>query len=275
MPKYPEEYESLFEDAFRKAANSLPAYSQEKRRQSWEKVKHRVNRQSKRLRLRRQAQTFGLVAASMILGAALFSPPVVTKAISPIYQELKNLGSGVTQLVFGYGRQQQNSAGAKTPPPPDGLTEDELREVKKTVHLVDAGTYNYVEMNIDEARERLAFSLPRITYIPERFTLQSLNVVIPEGTPEDPNTFGKSAHLVYKTADDHMLRLIFDLLMNNELLSTTEREATKEVELDNGNIAFITTGDLTKINMMIGNVYFNAFGDVSEEEMLAIANGLN
>lgn len=273
--KYPDEFEALFNDAFDNAIESLPSYSESDRRKSWEQVQKKLNRKRTRLNRRRNAQLFGIVAASMLLGAALFSPPLVTKAISPIFQELKNLGSGMSQMVFGNGQPQADPSMAKTPPPPEDFTEDELREMSKEVHLVDAGTYETVKMDMEEARDTLAFSLPRITNIPERFTLESLEVVIPSGTPEDPNTFGKSAHLLYRTEDGQILRLTFDLLMNNEILSTMSKENTEEVELNNGNIAFISSGDMSEINMMLGNVYFNVIGNVDRDEILAIANGLN
>ncbi len=274
-PEYPAEFETLFNEAFENAIDSLPSYSESERRTSWEQIQKKLERNKTRRRRRRQAQLFGIVAASMLLGAALFSPPLVTKAISPIFQELKNLGSGMSRMVFGNGQPQSDPALAKTPPPPDGFTEEELREMNKSVHLVDAGTYETVEMSMEDAKETLAFSLPRITNIPERFTLTSLQVVIPSGTPEDPNTFGKSAHLLYKSEDNKMLRLMFDLLMNNEILSTMSKENTEEIELDNGNVAYLSSGNMTEINMMIGDVYFNVIGDVNKEEIVAIANGLN
>ncbi len=273
--KYPAEFETLFNDAFQKAIDTLPTYSEAERRKSWEQIQKKLNRRRNFGKRRRHAKLFGIVAASMILGAVLFSPPLVTKAISPIFQELKNLGSGMSQIVFGNVPQQPDPSKAKTPPPPDGFTEEELQEMSKSVHLVDSGTYSHVEMDMDQARETLAFSLPRISYIPDRFTLKTLEVVIPAGTPDDPNTFGKSAHLLYTTQDNQSLRLIFDLLMNNEILSTISKESTEEVEMNNGSIAYISTGTVTEINMMLGNVYFNAFGDVDKEEMIAIANGLN
>ncbi|WP_435925561.1 hypothetical protein [Paenibacillus sp. DYY-L-2] len=276
LPKdqiYPEPFDSLFEEAFQQAIDSLPAPSESDRRKSWEQIQKKLDRKRARTRRRHRWQISGIVAASMILGAMLFSPPVVTKAVPPFFQELINLGSGMSQMVFDT---RQPSSGAKTPPPPDGFTEDELREMKKEVHLVDAGVYNTVEMDIDQAREVLAFSLPRITYIPERFTLSSLEVIIPSGTPEDPNTFGKSAHLLYKSDEEEMLRLIFDLLMDDSVLSTMSRSHTEEVQLENGNTAYVSTGDMTQINMMLsGNVFFHAFGNVSKEEMVDIVNGFN
>lgn len=270
-PKYPERFESVFQEAFQQAIDALPAPSETERRKSWEQVQSKLERNRKRIRRRHRWGLFGIVASSMLLGAALFSPPLATKAVSPFFQELRNLGSGMHQIVFGV----EQHPNAKTPPPPDGFTPDEIREMSKTVHLVDSGTYAHVEMSMEEAREVLAFSLPRITYIPERFTLTSLEVVIPPGTPEDPNTFGKSAHLLYQTEDEASLRLVFDLLVEGEVLSTLSKNNTEQVELVNGNIAYISTGNKTEINAMFGNVYFNAFGDVNKEEILAIANGFN
>ncbi|MMZ67929.1 hypothetical protein D1872_305670 [compost metagenome] len=52
-------------------------------------------------------------------------------------------------------------------------------------------------------------------------------------------------------------------------------EKTEEVELDNGSIAYLSSGHgKAKINLMLGNVHFMAYGQVSREEILRIANGI-
>lgn len=275
--EYPDEFEAVFNDAFHKAVNALPTYSETDRRQSWEKVKSKLDRSQRRRLRRKKAQLTGLAAASMILGAVLFSPPLVTKAVSPIYQELRDLGQGVSRIVFGNtdtGSQNTLAPGAKTPAPPDEFSEEEIQEMTRSVHLVAEGEFRTVKMDIQEARKTLAFSLPRITYIPDRFTLKSLEVVIPSGTPDEPNVWGKSASLLYNSEDNTSLRLIFDLLLNGEILTTSSRGITEEIELNNGTIAYLNSGENTEIKMMIGNVYVQAFGDVTREEMLQIVNGL-
>ncbi|WP_170287084.1 hypothetical protein [Paenibacillus faecis] len=273
---YPVDFETKFDQAFQQAVEALPFYTDADRRKSWEHIREKLNRDKIRRKRRKQMQLAGIVAASMLIGGVIFSPPLATQAISPIYQELKNWGNGVTQLVFGNGR-QTDSTGVMASIPAVQPDEGEAQPTRKSIHLVASNVSEVVKVSEEEARESLDFPLPNLTYIPERFQLQSIEIIIPAELQGDPNPFGKSAHLRYRSDQGHFLRISFDLLLQNETMTMTNlyAEKTEEVELDNGSIAYLSTGHgKAKINLMLGNVHFMAYGQVSREEILRIANGI-
>ncbi|WP_334077244.1 hypothetical protein [Paenibacillus sanfengchensis] len=273
---YPADFETQFDQAFQQAVDALPSYTDADRRKSWERIHQKLLRDKIRRKQLKQMRLVGIVAASMLIGAVLFSPPLATQAISPIYQELKNWGNGVTQLVFGNGR-QTDATGVKSSLPPMEPNAEGIQNVGKSVHLAASDVSEVVEVSEEQARKSLGFPLPNLTYVPERFTLQSIEIVIPADIRENPHPFGTSAHLRYNSAQGHYLRISFDLLLQNEIMTMTSfyTEKTEEVELDDGTLAYLGTGNnKSEINLMLGNVHFMAYGDVSREEILRIANGI-
>jgi hypothetical protein len=265
-PDYPQEYDELFENAFEKATDALPLRTNEDKRNSWLKIQTRIQHDKKRRNRHRKYRLVLLATASMFIGGILFSQPLLTQAVSPIYQKMTHWGSDMNIMVFGSYHQSDDKA--KTPPPPD-ITEELIQEVVPPPTLVTSGNDIPVAVSLQEASNRLPFQLPEITYVPERFSLDTVELMV----PSIPTLTTESVNLSYYNRDGEQLRMIFHLIHENETISMITDDQTIELKLHNDMIAYYSPGEFSSLTFTFDNVLAKVFGNTNEEELLQIANG--
>lgn len=262
-PDYPEEYEELFEEAFDKATQTSSLYSMADKQKSWQTVQQRIKLEKRRRKRHQRFRLAILAATSMIIGGMLFSQPLLTQAVSPIYQKMTNWGDGMNKLVFGSNNSQGDESKAKTSPPPEA----EMEESPPKAELIASGSYTPVSVSLDEAREVLPFDLPEITYIPDRFSLETVELMDPPNQEQ-----ADSLYIRYFSLEDEQLRMLFNLIHENETITSMTDEHTETITLDNDTIAYYEAGRFSSLTFTIGNVLVKVFGDVDKEELLQIAN---
>ncbi|GGH22073.1 hypothetical protein [Paenibacillus segetis] len=266
-PDYPQEYDELFENAFEKATDALPLRTNEDKRNSWLKIQARIQHDKNRRNRHRKYRLVLLATASMFIGGILFSQPLLTQAVSPIYQKMTHWGSDMNIMVFGSYHQGDDDK-AKTPPPPD-ITEELIQEVVPPPTLVASGNDIPVAVSLKEASNRLPFQLPEITYVPERFSLDTVELMV----PSIPTLTTESVNLSYYNRDGEQLRMIFQLIHENETISMITDDQTIELKLHNDRIAYYSPGEFSSLTFTFDNVLAKVFGNTNEEELLQIANG--
>lgn len=264
-PDYPEEYEELFEEAFDKATQAPSLYSMADKHKSWHTVQHRITLEKRRRKRHQRYRLAILAVTSMIIGGMLFSQPLLTQAVSPIYQKMTSWGDGMNRLVFGSNTSQGNEEKAKTPPPPD-ISEMELESSPQS-ELVASGSYTPVSVSLDEARAALPFDLPEITYIPERFSLETVELMEPPNQEQ-----ADTLYLRYFSLEEEQLRMLFNVIHENETITSMTDEHTETLTLDNDTIAYYEPGRFSSLTFTMGNVLVKVFGNVNKEELLQIAN---
>ncbi|WP_196427319.1 DUF4367 domain-containing protein [Paenibacillus woosongensis] len=272
-PVYPAEFNILFDEAFDEATKQLPPYIDAYKQQSWNAIQPKLMKQArrrKRWKWLRRYEVIALVAAFMLFSAILFTPPIVTEAVSPIYQELRSWGNGMSQIIFGKGRQPDESgvtyalnasydeADVSQPPCP------------KVFPLS-------MKTQLNDLRESLPFSLPKITYMPRGYRFNSAEPITGKGSALDPAVNGQieGVYLLFETRHNQQLTMMFKTLKEDEIIRMPYEENIETVTLNNGTIAYFTPGKTAQITFMIGDIYFMAAGGMDKEELLKIANGLN
>jgi hypothetical protein len=161
------EFNRLFDEAFE--SNSAPLLDNltADSRPSWQRVQQRMKSERKVKAYRSKLTKIGIIAASLLLGAAIFGNTQAAKAIEPIYATLKEYPSGVIGFFFGRADDQDTSK-AKTAPPP-GYTEGNNSETINKDH-------NTVTVTEEQARSMLSYAAPTFHFIPVGFILSSVLV---------------------------------------------------------------------------------------------------
>lgn len=116
---YEREFEEAFDLAFENAAAASTSVNKEAMAASWDKVNHEIQNIKKRKKRIKRWQLAGVIAASITIGATIFSSPIGTQA-NTFVQRLQQVGDN---LVLVFQGPRQDFSGAKTPPPP-GMIEN-------------------------------------------------------------------------------------------------------------------------------------------------------
>ncbi|MGP3785598.1 hypothetical protein [Paenibacillus sp. 1A_MP2] len=94
-------FDMAFDEAFHQAVSATPTVSNtEPMRQSWLQVQKEIARIGARKKRMRTIRLSVIVAASVTIGAVIFSLPSGTQAVSPFVQSVKEWGNGVKSIVI-------------------------------------------------------------------------------------------------------------------------------------------------------------------------------
>lgn len=261
-PDCNEQLDQLIHDALSRA----PQYSvptEEQKKTSWLEVKQKLDMEKRRNRIRTKMQWFSVVAASITLGALLFSPPLMTQAVSPFYQQIKQMGTGLIQVVFGKDT-YVDTTHAKTAPPPDVDREDQSNA------FIKVGEVEKLEpqlVTLEEAKRSLSFTLPNLPSLPSRFQLENISLFQTER--DKPAGW---IEFRYKATDAKQFCISMRRMEGNRSINSTSTVDTREIKLDNGSKAFFSGGELPQIKFMEDNIYIHMYGALTEEELLKAAN---
>ncbi|MBE9918293.1 hypothetical protein G8C92_30300 [Paenibacillus donghaensis] len=231
-----EKFEEWFDVAFERAASSSSLTSDENKQASWKKVKAQIEQVNRKRRRRRRMQLSGIVAASFIAGAILFSPPGVTKAISPIVKSVVDLGNGMLGIVVKNGDVPPNLVTPRTEDPDNDLqrnNDDENNYSYLNSTEVRSNVYaDSVDMNV--LQEKLSFTLPDLKQIPEEYHFDSYTLSYPT---EDESKFDKIT-LKYFDEEKHVLWIQFMKLKVYQAIMSKVPIETETLNLNNDEVYF-------------------------------------
>ncbi|WP_110932762.1 hypothetical protein [Paenibacillus bouchesdurhonensis] len=272
-PVYPAEFNALFDEAFEEAAEELPLYTDAYKQQSWSKVKPLLLKRAKRrkrLHWLRQYKIIAVITAFVLFSAVLFTPPIVTQAVSPIYQELRNFGNGMSQIIFGNGRQLKDTSVIFANDSSDDMINPEELPCPKLFPLS-------MKAHMADLRDSLPFELPKIAYMPEGYMFNSAELITAQNPTPDSVDAGlmEGVYLLFETKKHEQLTMMFKTLKEDEIIRMPYEENIETLTLDNGTVAYYTPGRIAQITFMIGDICFLAAGQFDKSELLKIANGLN
>jgi hypothetical protein len=161
------EFDRLFDEAFELNAMPPPIHIPADYRLSWQRVQQRMKSERKVKAFRSKLTKIGVIAASLLLGAAIFGNTQVAKAIDPIYATLKEYPSGVMGFFFGRADDQDTSK-AKTAPPPGYVEGKNSEPVNKDLQSVI--------VTEEQARSLLSYAAPSFHFTPVGYTFSSVLV---------------------------------------------------------------------------------------------------
>ncbi|MFD3257400.1 DUF4367 domain-containing protein [Paenibacillus lentus] len=273
-PVYPAEFNVLFDEAFDEATKELPLYTDIYKQPSWKKVQSRLLKRAKRRRRfkwLRQYEVIAVIASFVLFSAVLFTPPLVTQAVSPIYHELRNWGNGMSQIIFGNGRElESNSVSFAQDSFLDEVTNSEERPCPKVFPLS-------MKTQMADLRDSLPFKLPKIYYLPDGYMLNSAELITAQHSSaySSESNLIEGAYLLFETKNQQQLTMMFRVLREDEIIRTPYEENIETITLNNGTVAYYTPGKIAQISFMIDDIFVMAAGQLSKGELLKIANNLD
>lgn len=252
------EFDRQFDEAFESNTalltdNVLPDY-----RPSWQRVQLRMKSKRTGKAYRSTLTKIGVIAASVLLGAAIFGNTQVARAIEPIYATLKEYPSGVMGFFFGRSDDQDTSK-AKTTPPPGYLEGLNIETVNENLHTAI--------VTEEQARSLLSYAAPQFHFTPLGYTLSS--VLISFYGDRD-----KADSAAYSFINDkgRTLTVSTKKLMSNTGLGeppSPEGITVQKIEV-NGIPAILTTGrdGTSALETIYDGIYVSMGGIVPEEEVI-------
>lgn len=217
---------------------------------------------------------FAIVGIAALLGIVVFTPPSATGAVSPIYQELRNLGNGVSQIIFlHHSRPLQETLEL-----PDNLINEKANAVKEascpTLRPISE------KMQLNEVYDTLTFSLPRLTYIPEGYDFVSAELISNPLHDSDHLSLDTEAdqatgiYMLLESPEQKRLTLIFKKLLQEETIRATLGKDVEQLKLSSGITAYYTPGKTAQLTFLFGDLYVMIAGELSKDELIAISEGL-
>lgn len=265
--KFDDWFDKTFDEAFDRAASSdssLPAH--DTKRESWMKVKLQLETVNRRRKRRRKYQLAGVVAASMMAGAIFFSPPTITQAVSPIYQQLKEWGDGIVTIISGKDESTSDTV-AKTAPPPEG-SGPEAGQIGES--LLDSSDSEEGSKSLEQVTKRLSFSYPEIKYIPEGYRYDDVLAA----APADGESAINNLAVKYISEEGIMLTISMIGMSDGPVSVSSPGLDTEKVILDSGTEAILAKGRLSTLQFLYNNVWIEIAGELSKEELVKMANSL-
>ncbi|MDN4602287.1 hypothetical protein P5G61_13715 [Paenibacillus sp. F6_3S_P_1C] len=285
-------FDLAFEEAFHQAVSATPTVSNtEPMRQSWLQVQKEIARIGARKKRMRTVRLSIIVAASVTIGAVIFSLPSGTQAVSPFVQSVKEWGNGVKSIVIEDRTTQLGAdpSTAKTPPPPErgineaprfysgDIPEDEIvLPFYEESHLLEP-----IVVTKDIARSGFKGDFLLSKAIPERFTKIKYELMLDTLNPVNPEDYYESERMrvrytgVGKNGEEEIIQFDYAYVLPGQVIEGPMLRETSIVKLADGSDAFMYLGPpYNTFQWMMGSVNMSLFGTVSEEEMTAIANDL-
>lgn len=259
-----EKFEEWFDVAFDQAASSTSLTSEESKKASWSKVQARIQEVNRARKRRRHLQLGGVVAASFIAGAILFSPPGVSKAVSPLIDSIVDMGNGVVSIIFNNGNEPTDLLPSKTPAPPS--KDEEYRDPS----LDSTETGEAKTQPLSEVQAALSFPLPDLHNIPEGFQFKESVTTL----EQENHLFDKVA-LLYTDKDNQLLWINLKRMKPFETTGSSGSDETKQIKLNNGYDIYYTPGSLNELIMNYNGLLLQISGKISKEEMINIIEGFS
>ncbi|CAM2778448.1 DUF4367 domain-containing protein [Paenibacillus sediminis] len=262
--KYDELFDKLFDESFEQALSVSYLTSEDAKKSSWLKVQRQIESMNRRKNRLRGIRMISVVAASVLIGAVLFSPPVVTKALSPFYQGVQSFGDGMVSVIFGNQNNALSKEDAKTPPPPEAVEDPN----KPSATMIKEGNSSFETVPFSEAQSKVSFTLPGLSYIPAKFQIDHVELLF-----ESNKTLSSQATLFYKSSDGNQFRVIFDQIELNEVQTSSGTNHTEEIELSKDSKAYLTIdgSKFSSIQFMVNDIHVKIFGQLSRDELIEIA----
>lgn len=260
-----EKFEEWFDVAFERAASSSSLTSDENKQASWKKVKAQIEQVNRKRRRRRRMQLSGIVAASFIAGAILFSPPGVTKAISPIMKSVVDLGNGMLGIVVKNGDVPPNVVSPQTQDPDQYLNQDKGDNNKEYLNYAKVRKSEGAPLNLEELQAKLSFTLPDLQKIPKEYHFDSYTVSYPmeEG--------GKNDKVMLKYTDEEQHDLWIQLMKLKPFQATMTEVPmdTEKLNLNNDE-AYYSPGVYNQLLGLHDNLTIQIGSDLPKEELIRV-----
>lgn len=252
-------FDRLFEEAMDQAVKNkgdIPDPGE-----SWKRVEAKLKRSRKR---RNRLRVLPYVASSFLIGALLFSSGL-TKAFTPLFDSLMQVGDGVTRVVFGTEEVINEPLLEPTYPPEDTSKKEDFQ-------IIDSEVSHTVYHTWEEAVSAFPYPLPLQPKVPEGFTLDRVDLYL--SSPTAPSEQA-CAIFTYFDAEKHVIFLTFELLGEGSKMKTNYKEKDGTLRVlkfrDKDAYLFETTDGSSSFELVLGKMYVSLVGTVPADTILSMA----
>ncbi|MGQ8871953.1 hypothetical protein [Paenibacillus sp. TSA_86.1] len=276
-------FEQAFDEAFQQASSAPSASRTESMQQSWQKIQKEIERIGVRRRRMRTFKLSGVVAASVTIGAVIFSLPSGTQAVSPIVQSIKNWGNGMKSIMVEEKSVNLNPdpSTAKTPPPPERESSFVSPDEAASAPAFEISKHMFRSVAVTEeiARDGFVGEFILSKAIPARFNKVKYELMLDTDNPVNPEDYYQSDVLRVKYSiqgksdTDELIQFDYEYVKPGQSIEKSPLQKSEAVKLVDGSEALVYVGPpFNSIQWMTGPLSMSMFGSVTEEEMIAIAN---
>lgn len=261
---YDKEFEDMFDLAFENAAASSTSVDMDSMEASWINVQSELTKIKRHKHRVRNWKLGGIVAASIMFGATLFSIPAGLQADSLFVQKLEKIGDDFILSFTGKDTAEKN-AGALTAPPPDISVPDTTLPVEEGTGLPEGTTIQKFDLERVTVPRQTAIDGATFIYhdfeVPFTPDKKEYQVLIDQNNPVDPDNIYHSEEITLEYYKD-----------NENLLTIQMNQRFKEN--DDTSFHMGINGDPEEITLADGTsaVYYDA--TLSEYDNLAYRNNL-
>ncbi|TFE29382.1 DUF4367 domain-containing protein [Cohnella luojiensis] len=253
------QFDQLFDAAFEASSEQLQTQSTVDHRASWQRVQQKLLTLRRRKSMRSKLTKLTAIAASLLLGAAIFGNNPAARAIDPIYATLKEYPSGVLGFFFGRN-EDKDASGAKTAPPPafgEGLDIEKMNESTYVAHVNEA-----------QASNLLSFPAPVFRYIPTHYTFYEAQIYF-QYTQEQK---ADDVAYLFVNENEKYMHVSLKKLASNTGIGTSkvsEGVTVKKIQLSDVTAILTTaTNGSNSLETIRGDIHINMSGIVPSDELI-------
>ncbi|WP_211748314.1 hypothetical protein [Paenibacillus sp. Marseille-Q4541] len=281
---YDREFEDAFDLAFENAAAASTSVDKESMEASWHNVQAELQKMGRRKRRLMRWKLGGVIAASITLGATIFSIPAGLQADTLFVEKLEKMGDDFILSFTGKDteKEAEDTTGALTLPPP---APSEAKPPEGTGlpegTIISSHDLQPVTVSRQIALDGLTFVYHdfEVPFTPDKKDYQLL---LDENNPVDPDNIYHSEELIleYYKDDENLLTIQINQKFNKNknsvnMVITGDPEP---ITLEDGTAAIYydssPLSNFDKIAYRNNLVFVLITGTLAKEDMIATANAI-
>lgn len=278
---YEREFEEAFDLAFENAAAASTSVNKEAMAASWDKVNHEVQNIKRRKERIKRWQLVGVIAASITIGATIFSIPIGTYA-GTIIQKLQQIGD---DFILVFEGPEQDYSGALTPPPPDILSNPDYKENEESSKLdkfliSSDHTLFFVEVPEEKALNNTTFVVNKFE-VPFTPTNIKHYLLLDEENPVYPENSYKSDEIKieFYESNERKVTVNFNKMFSENPGFTEQSPAfsgvPEEIQLKDGSYAvYYENGNFDQLIFRKNLILVTISGSISKDNLIFIADSI-
>lgn len=279
---YDREFEEVFDLAFENAAAASTSVDKDRMEASWNKMQSELQKIRKRKRRSKRWQLGGVVAASIMLGATLFSIPSGLQANTLFVEKLEKIGDDFILSFTGNEKEEENT-GALTAPPPGISTPPPIEE---ETGLPEGTTIKKYDMERVTVSRETALNGATFVYhdfeVPFTPDRKEYQLLIDQNNPIDPDNIYHSEELTLEYYKDNENLLTIEMYQRFKENDDTSfhigiNGEPEEITLDDGTTAIYYDATLSEYDHVAYRnnlVFIIITGTIGKEDLIATANSI-
>jgi hypothetical protein len=239
---------------------------------AWQAMQTKLRRaRESRRRWRSLRIGMAIAACSIIIGLS-FGSLSPTSAFMNWFTMIRKSENGMVNVFFR-STKQEDTNGAKTPPPPEySPGENGAIPGASGVQTTQGGAIHPEKVTLEQAKKKLDYALQVPASLPVGYSLDRVEIY------QDPDGLYRLADITYLNGSGQMLDISQRKLREGSGANTTINQAAgtiKDVDVNGykANLVLYSAGG-SRMEWLVQDVKVEIYGKVGEEEMLTLAKSM-